>query len=92
MLSWPSSPGGLASPSLTLASPSLMLTKIRMRSVDQKLRVSKIPIREPEHPFRALSADRRKKLERIRTGENERNRLDRIGKIILRKLSLKLGT
>ena len=82
----------LSCPNSPLTSPSLVLTRIRMRSVDQKLRVSKIPAREPEQPYRIMSGDRRRKLERIRAGENERNRLDRIGKILLRKLSLKLGT
>lgn len=72
----------------SLISPQL---PAKYRSKDHNFGVAKVPIREPDVPRRPMSTLRRNRLEEIRQRENNREKRERVAKILTRRLVIKYG-
>lgn len=78
-------------------SASSLVLRYKARSYDQKLAVGKIPLKQGDQQqlmkqqSRQLTPVKRKQLEQIRDRDNTKNKMERMGKIILRKLCFKYG-
>jgi hypothetical protein len=76
---------------LALSAASFM-ARYKSRSYDQKLSVSKVPLKVDElSKSRTLSPIKRRRIEDQRDRDTNKHKLERMCKIILRKLCLKFG-